>query len=249
MKLIVLATQNGGMTVDRIIVDYFNGLGAYGNFLLVIICLLLSILLGGCIGYQREVSGHAAGLRTHVLFSLGCCLLTIISVYGGLNNFGGEYDTARITAGVVGGAGFLGAGTIIHNGVSIKGLTTAATLWMSMAIGVACGYGWIIVAVIATILSCIVLIALVKLEDFASRKNINIMMIVAKDNNAIPKLLEISDESSITIKDINTSLANYKGKSVLRITFSFCTRDTKRAETLLNTIRAEISPITIEKIQ
>ena len=118
-----------------------------------------------------------------------------------------------------------------------------------MAIGVACGYGWIIVAVIATILSCIVLIALVKLEDFASRKNINIMMIVAKDNNAIPKLLEISDESSITIKDINTSLANYKGKSVLRITFSLCTRDTKRAETLLNTIRAEISPITIEKIQ
>ena len=73
MNLIVLATQNGGMTVDRMIVDYFNGLGAYGNFLLVIICLLLSIILGGCIGYQREVSGHAAGLRTHVLFSLGCC--------------------------------------------------------------------------------------------------------------------------------------------------------------------------------
>ncbi len=249
MKLIVLATQNGGMTIDRIIVDYFNGLGAYGNFLLVIICLFLSIILGGCIGYQREVSGHAAGLRTHVLFSLGCCLLTIISVYGGLNSFGGEYDTARITAGVVGGAGFLGAGTIIHNGVSIKGLTTAATLWMSMAIGVACGYGWIIVAVVATILSCAVLIGLVKLEDFASRKNINVMMIVSKDNNAIPKLLEISEESSITIKDINTSLANYKGKGVLRITFSLCTRDSKRAETLLNTIRAEILPMSIEKIQ
>ena len=249
MKFIVLATQNSGMTIDRIIIDYFNGLGAYGNFLLVIICLLLSIILGGCIGYQREVSGHAAGLRTHVLFSLGCCLLTIISVYGGLNSFGGEYDTARITAGVVGGAGFLGAGTIIHNGVTIKGLTTAATLWMSMAIGVTCGYGWIIVAVIATILSCIVLICLVKLEDFASRKNINIMMIVAKDNNAIPKLLEISDESSLTIKDINTTLATYKEESVLRITFSLCTRDKKRAEVLLNTIRAEISPISLDKIQ
>ncbi len=249
MNLVVLATQNGGMTVDRMIVDYFNGLGAYGNFLLVIICLLLSIILGGCIGYQREVSGHAAGLRTHVLFSLGCCLLTIISVYGGLNNFGGEYDTARITAGVVGGAGFLGAGTIIHNGVSIKGLTTAATLWMSMAIGVACGYGWLIVAIIVTVLSWIVLTFLVKIEDFASRKNINIMMIVSKENNAIPKLLEISDESSLTIKDISTSLATYKGKSVLRITFSICTRDHNRAEVLLNTIRAEILPLTIEKIQ
>lgn len=75
------------------------------------------------------------------------------------------------------------------------------------------------------------------------------MMIVEKENNAIPKLLEISDESSLTIKDISTSLATYKGEGVLRITFSICTRDHNRAEVLLNTIRAEISPLSIEKIQ
>ncbi len=248
MNLFVLTAENSGMTIDRIIIDYFNGLGAYGNFLLVIISLLLSIVLGGCIGYQREVSGHAAGLRTHVLFSLGCCLLTIISVYGGLNNFGGQYDTARITAGVVGGAGFLGAGTIIHNGVSIKGLTTAATLWMSMAIGVACGYGWWVVAVISTILACFVLIFLVKIENFASRKNVNIMMIVSKENNAIPKLLEMSDEANLTIKDINTTLANYKGESVVRIAFTLCTRDGRRADEFINSIKVGISPINIEKI-
>ncbi len=248
MNFVVLANNTDSFTLDGIIIDFFNNLGSWGNFALVIISLLLSIVLGGCIGYQREVSGHAAGLRTHVLFSLGCCLLTVISIYGGLNSIGGNFDKSRITAGIVSGAGFLGAGTIIHNGVSVKGLTTATTLWMSMAIGVACGNGWFIIATIATLLALLVLSLLVKLENFAVRKSINMMIIVKRETDAITKILELGDQANLTIKDLDVTLGKYDETRILRITFAIATDDKKRIEEFINLLKIEINPLNIEKI-
>jgi putative Mg2+ transporter-C (MgtC) family protein len=108
--------------------------------------LLLAIVLGGIIGYQRERSGKEAGLRTHVLICAGAALFTLTSVYG----FGGS---DRIAAGIVTGIGFIGAGVILHRtGGSVVGLTTAATIWTAAAIGVAVGSGLYIIAVVATFL-------------------------------------------------------------------------------------------------
>ena len=249
MNCLVLTEVNGGMSIDRLIVDYFNGLGAWGNFLLVVLSLLISIILGGLLGFQREVNGHSAGLRTHVIFSLSSCLLMVISIYGGLNNIGGEYDTMRLAAGVVAGAGFLGAGTIVHNGVSIKGLTTAATVWMSMAVGVACGCGWWTIAVITTLLTFVVLIGLAKLSRLATKTNTNVMLIVDRDNNAIPTLLEIADQHNIVIKDINTSLVNFGNKNVVRITFRVACRDAKLVQEFLDYAKVNIEPIQLQIIQ
>ena len=78
-------------SVDRMVVDFFNGLGAWGNFALVSISLLISVILGGVLGYQREINGHSAGLRTHILISLGSCLLMILSNYG-LNSYTGTHE-------------------------------------------------------------------------------------------------------------------------------------------------------------
>jgi len=116
--------------------------------------LLLSAVLGGVIGFERERAKKAAGLRTHILICLGACLFTVVSIYG----FGG--DIARVAAGVVTGIGFIGAGAIIRGGREgiIAGLTTAATIWSVAGIGLAAGAGLYLVAVVATLLILLVLI-------------------------------------------------------------------------------------------
>ena len=117
--------------------------------------LLLAAALGAAIGYQRERAKKPAGLRTHVLISIGAALFTIASIYG----FGGTEDTARVAAGVVAGIGFLGAGAIIRDGEGIvAGLTTAATIWAVAGIGLAAGAGLYVVSAVATALVLVILL-------------------------------------------------------------------------------------------
>ena len=109
--------------------------------------LLFACALGGLIGFERELRDREAGIRTHLLVSLGSALFTIVSAYG-FHEFltgGGNIvraDPSRIAAQIVTGIGFLGAGAIIREGLSVRGLTTAATLWVVAAIGMACGAGY-----------------------------------------------------------------------------------------------------------
>ena len=106
--------------------------------------------LGGAVGLERELREREAGFRTHLLVSVGSCLFTLVSAYG-FREFGGSsVDPTRIAAQIVTGVGFLGAGAIIRQGFSVRGLTTAATLWMTAAIGMACGAGLALVALVAT---------------------------------------------------------------------------------------------------
>ena len=108
--------------------------------------------LGGAVGLERELREREAGFRTHLLVSVGSCLFTLVSAYG-FNEFrGGSVDPTRIAAQIVTGIGFLGAGAIIRQGFSVRGLTTAATLWVVAAIGMASGAGYFSVAVITTAL-------------------------------------------------------------------------------------------------
>ena len=134
--------------------------------------LALAALLGSVIGLEREFREREAGLRTHLLVALGAALFTVVSAFGFRDvlthdpNVVVRLDPSRIAAQVVSGIGFLGAGAIIRQGLSIRGLTTAATLWVVAAIGMACGAGFYSVAVITTILA---LIALWPLRYFAYR--------------------------------------------------------------------------------
>ena len=110
----------------------------------IVLRLLLAAALGAIIGFQRERAKKAAGLRTHVLISLGAALFTVVSVFG----FPGTADVSRVAAGVVTGIGFIGAGVVIHGtqGERVIGLTTAASIWMTAAIGLTAGAGMYIVA-------------------------------------------------------------------------------------------------------
>ena len=99
--------------------------------------LLLAAVLGGAIGAERELNDQPAGLRTHMLLTIGACLFTLISAYG----FGGGTDPSRIAAQIVTGIGFLGGGAIVRHGLTVKGLTTAASIWATASVGVAVGAG------------------------------------------------------------------------------------------------------------
>jgi putative Mg2+ transporter-C (MgtC) family protein len=112
--------------------------------------LALSVALCGAIGLERESRGQAAGLRTHMLVGLGATLFTLVSAYGFSDTPRSNIDPTRISAQIVTGIGFLGAGTIIRHGLTVRGLTTAATLWIVAAIGMAVGAGFYLGAAVTT---------------------------------------------------------------------------------------------------
>ncbi|MBA2461489.1 MAG: MgtC/SapB family protein [Actinobacteria bacterium] len=119
--------------------------------------LLAAAALGGLIGFERELRDHEAGFRTHLIVSLGACVFTLVSAYAWTGwtfstRQGVVFDPTRIAAQIVTGIGFLGAGAIIVRGISVRGLTTAATLWVCAAIGMAAGTGYYAVALGSTAL-------------------------------------------------------------------------------------------------
>ena len=128
--------------------------------------LLLAAGLGAAIGLEREYRKKPAGLRTNILIALGAALFTIMSIQ--LAQIGGTPD--RIAAQIVTGMGFLGGGAILRSGTGIKGMTTAATIWVNAAIGMAAGSGQYALATMATAITLVVLAVLAPIEAFFERR-------------------------------------------------------------------------------
>ena len=129
--------------------------------------LAAGLVLGAIIGFERELHRQPAGFRTHSLVALGAALFTIVSAYG----FSGPtVDPTRIAAQIVSGIGFIGAGTILQHRGSVRGLTTAASLWAVAAIGTAAGAGLLVMAAVGTVLILIVLAVLDQMEEFLRRR-------------------------------------------------------------------------------
>lgn len=121
----------------------------------ILLRLLMAALLGGVLGYERERQGKAAGLRTHMLVAMGAALFVLVPQQAGML----VADMSRVIQGIVTGVGFLGAGAIIKRGSEedVQGLTTAAGVWMTAAIGIACGLGREATAALSTLLALVVL--------------------------------------------------------------------------------------------
>ncbi len=151
--------------------------------------LLLATALGGLIGLERELAGKPAGLRTNILICVGATLLMEISVAVAASAESGVADPGRIAAQVVSGIGFIGAGTILVERGSIKGLTTAATLWVVAAIGLAVGSHAYVEAVGTAILVAVTLVILGWIEDFLFRRRTAVELEIVTDPSS-----EVLDE-------------------------------------------------------
>jgi putative Mg2+ transporter-C (MgtC) family protein len=138
----------------------------------VILRLGLALLLGGVLGLERELRGQAAGLRTHLLVSLGACLFTLTGLVAGQElpgSSGVQADVTRIASQVVVGIGFLGGGAILRHGTSIHGLTTAANLWLTASVGLASGLGFFLGAAVTVAFALLVLVGLRPVERMLAR--------------------------------------------------------------------------------
>ncbi|WAM31071.1 MgtC/SapB family protein [Caldicellulosiruptor naganoensis] len=171
-----------------------------------ILKIIFAILAGGLIGMERENVHRPAGFRTHILVCVGSTLVMMTSeyIFNVYYKGHGNIDVARLGAQVISGIGFLGAGTIIKDGATVKGLTTAATLWAVACIGLAIGIGYYKGAVVATAAVYLTLIFLKKFEVRFVSKGILRSIVVEGHNlkDSIQKIDSILSAHSITIKDL-----------------------------------------------
>jgi len=228
-------------TIDKMIIDWFNSLAApWGNLILLVLSLLMAVVLAGIIGFEREYHGHSAGLRTHILVSVGSALITIISVYGFVGN---DRDPARLAAQIVPGIGFLGAGTIIQTGTDIKGLTTATTLWLVMAIGISAGSGNFVIATLTTVIALVTLISLRKVEKLASRRVPKIVIVIPADVPVLKTIHLIAFHLGVSIRDIQSQMVVLQNTPCLRVTLTIAFMSKATTTAFVDELRTSLKPI------
>lgn len=165
-----------------------------------ILRLFIAGLLGGLIGFEREFRAKEAGLRTHFLVALGSALFMLISQYA----FSGRFDAARVAAQVVSGIGFIGAGVIIFQKNVVRGVTTAAGLWVAGAIGLACGAGMYAIAAAATLMTVICLETMHLITRHYGEKSLT-LTISPVTSETLSGILEKIRKSNIEIDSFNYS--------------------------------------------
>ncbi len=174
--------------------------------------LLAAAGLGSLVGLEREIHGQPAGLRTHMILSVGAALAAIMSISYSqfLSSPDLPSDPGRIVAQVVSGVGFLGAGAILKFGVSVKGLTTASSLWTTAIIGIACGSGYYYLAAFTTVLVFVILTIINSLETFfLPNYRTHTLKICLKDRPGIVnQVKETLTQNDVKLVSLNASMPN-----------------------------------------
>jgi putative Mg2+ transporter-C (MgtC) family protein len=181
----------------------------------MVIRLLVAAVFGGVVGLERERYNQPAGFRTHLILCVGSCLMMMVSIFIALDisNPARSADPGRIAAQVVSGIGFLGAGAILRFGVSVKGLTTAASLWTIAGIGLAVGSGFYLGAAIATLLMVLALSMLKKLERFflAARYQQTLTLAAHDAPGIIGQVEQVLNKHHTTMVSIRVEKSNISG--------------------------------------
>ncbi|MCE7982775.1 MAG: MgtC/SapB family protein [Caldilinea sp. CFX5] len=185
----------------------------------------VSVVLGAAVGYERERTGRPAGLRTHLLVSLASATFMLVSTQFVYYQAYGQddlvvIDASRIAASVVTGVGFLGAGAILRTGLSIQGLTTAASLWLVAAVGLAAGGGMFVVAVTATVIALFSLVILRRVEGKQWRLFQRQVTIVFEDGSVSSQMVIASLEklgASVIAIDYDRNVRTHRSKLYLDV--------------------------------
>jgi putative Mg2+ transporter-C (MgtC) family protein len=195
--------------------------------------LLLAAVLGGAIGAERELNDQAAGLRTHMLLTIGACLFTLISAYG----FGGGIgtDPSRLAAQIVTGIGFLGGGAIVRHGLTVKGLTTAASIWATASVGVAVGAGSYVLGVGGAVLVVGTLFGLRRVSHLLQRWGVSReeFVLTANPGFDVKRIVELLEGERVDLR----GLEHHEDEDRDRVVLLVKLRPRYRPEQLLDALR------------
>jgi putative Mg2+ transporter-C (MgtC) family protein len=180
--------------------------------------LIASFLLTGMIGLERTSRDQVCGFRTHILVGLGSTLITLTSIYGFPENQAGTADPARLSAQIVSGIGFLGAGAIFRYGMSVQGVTTAASIWTAAGLGIACGTGFYPAAAITTFLVYFTLEPLKNFENWLEnrRSTWKIQIHTTRNNACLLSLPYYLKQFPVLMKHAEISLTDH-GEQVISL--------------------------------
>jgi putative Mg2+ transporter-C (MgtC) family protein len=200
-----------------------------------VIRLAIAMILGGIIGYNRELDSQPAGLRTHMILVAGSCLAMILSVNMGV---AANSDPARLAAQVVTGIGFLGAGAIMRYGLNVRGLTSASTIWSMAIVGLAVGYGQVWISVVATvfILASLTLVNAIE-KKYVPAKTLHMITIDAVDKPGVIEAIR-GELNLINDKTRTFDLRKSIKEGYIRIRVTALTSKNDSMETLASNISA-----------
>lgn len=216
-----------------------------------IIRVLFAALLGALIGLERDIRGRSAGLRTNILVSVGSSVFMLLSIglaVRWLESYPGSAaaDPTRIAAQIITGIGFIGAGAIIKYKFSVQGLTTAACLWTTSAIGMACGAGFFELAILATLIAIFVLTILNHVEKLYSKDNYRIIKITVHKDVAIIKLIELIHKQDIRVLhyDVEKDYEHGTVAITAEVKFQNKNSDDRMAEAVIAALEKSEIPVT-----
>ena len=203
----------------------FFGNSLMGSYeLSILVKLLLAALAGGLVGLERETHGRPAGMRTNLLVSVGACTMMIISeaFYIKYGMYGGDtalrLDPSRTAAQIVTGIGFLGAGVIIKEGVTVRGLTTAASLWAVAGVGMAFGMGYFVLGGISTVFIVGSLLFIKKLDPYIKKDRYLTVTVTARNRDSLhDELNELISEHGYKIADISSQVDLQENEVFLKL--------------------------------
>ncbi|MCA0989477.1 MgtC/SapB family protein [Guptibacillus algicola] len=178
------------------------------NFVTISLRILIAAILSGVIGMEREFKRHPAGFRTHILVGVGACLMMLLSLFGfeeyNQTHANINFDPSRIPSYVISGIGFLGAGTILANGWTVRGLTTAASIWIVAGIGLVVGVGMLYEAILTTLIVVLSLVFLSKVEKLYMSKSQHWINLFVEEGLSLTSVIEKMEEMNISVLEMKT---------------------------------------------
>lgn len=187
--------------------------------LTILFRILLSMGLGIIIGIEREIYKRPAGLRTHILVCMASCLIMLVSMYGFSSG-----DPARIASQVVSGIGFLGAGAILRGEKGVEGITTAATIWMSAMIGLACGNGFYFGAILVTVLGLIILTIFREFERkivYSPKYEAKVNLVLKYEENIIVNIKDVLKDLGLNTVKFETKIIDINSEKAVKLYIVF----------------------------
>lgn len=189
-------------------------IGEYGLVLYSLIVAIFAILLGGLLGFEREINGHAAGLRTHILITMSGTLVGIIGVTMNENR-------TFLLLGIVIALGFVSAGSIVQTGKDVRGITTSSTLLLTGVLGFFIGVGYVLEAMVLTLIALGVLVMLHQVESKTSKKNPTITILLDSNVKLGDEIIKVAETFGLKIKNISSKISKYHDQDVLKVVVTF----------------------------